>query len=340
MPVYKREGVWYARAQVGNRRIERSAGTGATKEEADELEEALFRRLREDRHARRTGKSLNRKFGEALLEYMTRPETQLLKSYQSLKSIANLIRPHLEDVPLENTVEAAEEMKQAFLGEGLQPATINRRLALVRRIVRLAHRKWKWLVHPLEITLLPEDNERHIYPEVDLVYRMVDSMDPEDADAILVIYFTGIRKGEFLRINKHPERYIRGGFIELYTGNKTKKPGRIPVVDAIRHIVERLPLKVTSNSIRRNFEKGRADVGRPELHLHDLRHGFASNIIEAGGDLVDVMKVLRHASSQTSKRYAHLKDKRLQMLAGRVSRMAGKRRATKSGEGGSNAANG
>jgi integrase len=328
MPVYKRDGVWYARAQVGSQRVERSAGAGASQAEAKELEESLRRRLREDRHARRTGASLNRKFGEALLHYMKLPETNKLKSYQSLKSKASLIRPYLEDYPLEQTPEAAEEMKQALISEDLQNATINRRLALVRRILKLCH-QWKWLTHPLSITLLPEDNERHIYPEVESVYELADKCRPDDGDAVLVIYFTGIRKGEFLKINRNPERYVHDGFIELYTGNKTKKPGRIPILQPIKSIIERMPLDVTSHSLRVSFEKARNAVGMPYLHLHDLRHGFASNIIESGGDLVDVMKVLRHSSSQTSKRYAHLHDKRLRRIAGRVARMAEKRRAQK-----------
>jgi integrase len=323
MPIGERNGIRFARVQIGGRRIEQSLGRGASKEEAKELESALRKRLRDDRHAKRVGQSLNRTFGEALITYLKLPETARLKSYKSLRSVAKLVKEHLVSVPLENITEKTEEMKQAFIAEGLQNGTINRRLALVRRIVRLAHRQWKWLVSPVEITLLPEDNERHIYPEVEFVYSLLDHCpSKEDADAILAIYFTGVRKGEFLRINRNPERYVRGNFIELYTGNKTKKPGRIPIVEQIKPIIERLPLKVTDWSIRVNFETARAAVNREDLHLHDLRHGFASNIIEAGGDLVDVMKVLRHSSSQTSKRYVHLLDKRLKRIAGKVSKLA------------------
>lgn len=333
MPIGKRNGVWYARVQLGGNRIERSLGSGASREEAKELEDALRQRLRDDRHAKRVGRSLNRTFGEALLEYMKSPEAQKLKSYVSLKSVANLIRPYLEDKPLEMAQECAEEMKQALLAEGLQPATINRRLALVRRIVRIAHRKWKWLSSPIEITLLPEDNERHIYPEMDLAYSLVDSCNSENGDALLVIYFTGMRRGEFLRVNKNPDRYIRGNFIELYSGNKTKKVGRIPITDTIQAIVKRMPLNVTENTLRNSFERAREAVGRPELHLHDFRHGFASNIADAGGDLLDIMKLLRHTSPQTSKRYVHLLDKRLRRVAGKVARLAaGKRRERKENE--------
>jgi len=328
MPITKRNGVWYARVQVGNQRIERSLGVGATKEQAKELEASLRKRLLEDRHAKRVGKSLNRTFGEALLEYMKQPETMRLKSYQSLKSVANLIRPYLEDVPLEQTPEKAEEMKQVFLAEELNSATINRRLALVRRILRLAYFSWKWLTQPLTVTLLPEDNERHIYPEPDIAAELAATCtSKDDGDALLFIYFTGVRRGEFFRINRNPEAYIKDYVLALYSGNKTKRPGRILIAEGIRHIADRMPLKITKDSIRYHFEKGRALVGRPELRLHDFRHGFASLIIESGGDILDVKKLLRHTTIKTTERYTHLLDKRLHKIVRKADRVAaGKRR--------------
>jgi integrase len=332
VPTYKRGGIWYARAQVGNRRIEQSAGAGASQAEAKELEQSLFKRLREDRHAKRVGKSLNRTFGEALLEYLRLPETQNLRSYQSLKSVANLIRPHLENVPLENTPEKAEEMKQVFLAGKLSSSTINRRLALVRRILTISYEKWKWITAPLYVSLLPENNERHIYPEPELVADLAAACPSKDnGDALLVIYFTGMRRSEFIAVNQHPLTYIQKNTLMLYSGFKTKKPRRVPILPAIRHIVKRMPLDVDYESLRYNFETARLAVGRPEMHLHDLRHGFASMIAESGGELIDIMRLLGHTSAQTTQRYTHLLDKRLRTVVGNVGRLAaGKRRSHKS----------
>lgn len=330
MPIYKRDGIWYARAQVGNQRIEQSAGKGASQEDAKELEAALRKRLRDDRQAKRVGRSLNRTFGEALLEYLKQPETMRLRSYHSLKSVANLICDHLENVPLEQTPEKAEEMKQAFLAQKLEPATINRRLAMVRRILNLAYRKWKWLSAPLYITLLPENNERHIYPEVKLVMELVAKCQSEaDGNAILVIYFTGMRRGEFFKVNQDPAQYIQDNFLMLYSGNKTKKPRRVPIINAIRHIIRQMPLNVDANSLRKAFEIGRQAAGRPELHLHDLRHGFASLIAESKGDIVDIMRLLGHTNAQTSQRYTHLLDTRLRSVMSNLGRVAAGKRRTK-----------
>ncbi len=327
MPVYKRGGIWYARVQVGNRRVERSVASGGQKE-AKELEAALRQRLESDRHAKRVGRSLDRTFGEALLEYLKQPETQALRSYPYLLSKAALIRPHLETTALEQVPEAAEQMKQTFLAAGLKPATINRRLALVRRILRLSYRPWRWLKAPLSLTLLTEDNERHVYPSAEVTRQLAAACPDKDAgDALLVIFFTGMRRGEFFMVNADPT-HAREGFIHLYSGTKTNRPGRIPIVEEIAPIVARMPLDLTPNQLRRNFETARAAIGWDDLHLHDLRHGYASWLAAADADFLDVMSLLRHVSPASTKRYTHLLDKRLQAAVSRAA-TAEKRRGRK-----------
>lgn len=52
--------------------------------------------------------------------------------------------------------------------------------------------------------------------------------------------------------------------------------------------------------------------GLEELRIHDLRHSFASILINSGSaTLYDVQHLLGHYSSQTTERYAHLASERL-----------------------------
>jgi integrase len=319
VPVFKRNGVWYARAEVGKGRIERSAGKGASYAKAKELETELYRKLQDDRHAKRVGRSLNRTFGEALLHYLKQPETRNLRSYESLKSVANTIKDYLIDCALEETPEKAAEMKQVFLAQGLQPATINRRLALVRRILHLAYKEWKWIKSPLSVSLLAENNQRQYYPTPEEVQALAKACPNQDVgDALLVVYFTGMRRSEFLRVNRNPGEYIKDYRLLLYAGNKTKKPRRVPLANQIRPIVDRMPLKVNAESLRYSFEKAREALGMAHLHLHDLRHGFASQVIESGGSMKDVKDLLGHVLMQTTDRYTHLTDRHLETVVGRA----------------------
>ncbi len=49
----------------------------------------------------------------------------------------------------------------------------------------------------------------------------------------------------------------------------------------------------------------------PELRIHDLRHSFASFLINAGESLYTVQKILGHTQVKTTQRYSHLSQESL-----------------------------
>lgn len=42
--------------------------------------------------------------------------------------------------------------------------------------------------------------------------------------------------------------------------------------------------------------------------MHDLRHSFATNLVNAGRSIFEVGRLLRHMQVRTTQRYAHLSD--------------------------------
>ena len=50
----------------------------------------------------------------------------------------------------------------------------------------------------------------------------------------------------------------------------------------------------------------RARAGLQDLRLHDLRHSFASFLVNEGVSLYVVQALLGHANARTTQRYAHL----------------------------------
>jgi site-specific recombinase XerD len=63
------------------------------------------------------------------------------------------------------------------------------------------------------------------------------------------------------------------------------------------------------------WRRVRGAAGLAEVRLHDLRHSFASNIVNAGGSLPVIGALLGHRSTQTTARYAHLADDPLRDVA-------------------------
>ena len=55
----------------------------------------------------------------------------------------------------------------------------------------------------------------------------------------------------------------------------------------------------------------RKRAGLPDLRVHDLRHSFASFLVNAGRSLYEVQELLGHADIRTTSRYAHLSRERL-----------------------------
>ena len=65
-------------------------------------------------------------------------------------------------------------------------------------------------------------------------------------------------------------------------------------------------------SIFYSWDAARQRAGLGYVRIHDLRHSFASFLVNAGRSLYEVQEILGHADSRTTTRYAHLSRDRLQ----------------------------
>lgn len=63
----------------------------------------------------------------------------------------------------------------------------------------------------------------------------------------------------------------------------------------------------------------RGDARLPHLRLHDLRHQYASMLVNSGRTLYEVQQVLGHSDPSVTQRYAHLSTKSLQDAANSAS---------------------
>jgi integrase len=74
--------------------------------------------------------------------------------------------------------------------------------------------------------------------------------------------------------------------------------------------------------VRRSFKNACQKAGVKELRFHDLRHTFATRLIESGADLITVRDLLGHFSVRVTQRYTHSNQDRkkeaLELLAQRA----------------------
>ena len=72
-------------------------------------------------------------------------------------------------------------------------------------------------------------------------------------------------------------------------------------------------------SIFNAWDTARNKAGLGGLRVHDLRHSFASALVNHGVPIYDVQKLLGHQSIKTTERYSHLAPERLRSSAGAAS---------------------
>lgn len=300
MPIRKRGAGWQVDVRIGGRRARQ---TVATKALAIELEA----KWREDAQRTRAGLEPRRTLADALAEYLT-TSAPALRSYDSLLYVARVVRPYLNR-PLDRIGDAAAELIRDGRAAGRKPATINRHLALLRRLGNLAL-VWGWTDTPVgkRVQLLPERNERHVYLTPEQVEALAAACDTDGArDAIRLAAYTGLRRGELLALRAQD---WRDGALWLAT-SKSGRPRRVPVPPSLHDVCKRLPLRTTAAYLRGDFERARAAVGLPGVRFHDLRHTYASLLVQAGVDLRAVKDLMGHSTMQMTSRYAHLEDKHL-----------------------------
>lgn len=312
MSVRQHRGKWLVdiRDRKNNLRIRRTVGT---RREGQQLEATIRSQIQRQ-------KIPNAGIEQALTEYL-KGEAKMLKDYNGLLSKARAIRPYITGQTFDAIGTVAARIKKEMIGQNLKPATINRRLALLRRLGNLAF-EWGWIDHPAgkRIKLLPGETERHYYLTMQQVQEFA-KLCPKTGAIIKIAAMTGLRRKELQ--NLQPQQLIKDEnnavtWIALNTDTKSSRPRMVPVPSIIRPLFNEYtwPLDRSYNQLlRTEFEAARTSLGMPHIRYHDLRHSYASFLIQHGAGLKQVGELMGHSNTQMTNRYSHLMDEHLMELA-------------------------
>lgn len=327
MPIRKHGKGWEVRVQHAYGRASRSFGDYR---DAQEYERTLLHRINDHRVGRIPRYSL----AEALEKWL-KVEAKSLQSYENLVDKTRLLYPFIKGRRLDEIAEVAEEVKAAGMKRGvrskapLKPATINRRLAILRRVARLAHRQWDWLDRDLgaKIKLLPGEEARLQQATPEQTKTLMARAKPRTRKAIVWAALTGLRKGEMRRVT--PDSF-QGRAIVLHR-TKTARPRIVPLAAGLNP--RDFPFGLTENELSEDFREARDDAGMPWLQFRDLRRTCGSWIVQRTGSLKAAQDILGHSTiTVTAKHYAHLLTGHLRQAVATLPRLAGIARGTKAGK--------
>lgn len=201
-------------------------------------------------------------------------------------------------------------------GVTLTPATVRNRLALLKAACR-----WGWKQHAMcesdptaRMQLPTVKNERHVYKGRADMLALAKATDRRDVRALIrVAFYSGMRKGELRRA------VFEGGALHL-ADSKNNERRSVPVHPRILCCMRFVPFTAPKSTLDRGWQRARKRVGMSDVHLHDLRHSAASEMINADVDLFTVGAVLGHKDARSTKRYSHLRPEKLADAVGKIGR--------------------
>jgi len=198
----------------------------------------------------------------------------------------------------------------------LAPATIKNRIRYLTSACRYGWRHHGMSEHdPAEAVIVPSvKNERQTYITREQMIKLARACKHRPTRAVIKIaFYSGMRLGEIMRAKRSGENFV-------LADTKNGSPRMIPIHPKLNSCLKyKMP---TRYIIGYHFRMARKAVDMEWLHIHDLRHSAASELINNGVDLYTVGAVLGHKSSASTKRYSHLATESLKAAIMKMGRKA------------------
>jgi len=237
--------------------------------------------------------------------------------------------------------EIKRQQVQKFLGdiskEGISPATADHHVKLIRQML---NRAVEWEVissNPItRIKLFNPDNRKENYLESAELQQLLEVLNNDAnrgvCNVALFLLSTGARLNEALTATWDQIDKANRVWRIPATTSKSKRIRAVPLNDSAMELLGKLGTEGTSPNlfvsdktgesftwIQKVWDRLRKEAGLPHLRMHDLRHQYASFLVNSGRTLYEVQKILGHSSHSVTERYAHLSSASLMEAANSAS---------------------
>jgi integrase len=257
------------------------------------------------------------------------PFIQISKT--SWKQDLSLLRRHILPALGCKTLDVIERqdilaLVQKRITDGAAAGSVNRVVILLRFLYNQAIR---WGVvgvvsNPTkDIPLLKLNNQRQRFLSEQEAFKLLEAVQQSNntmlGSIVAFLLLTGARKREVLDARWDCIDWKRS--IWKIPISKSGKARYVPLSDTALLLLRqkqlqsvegcewvfpnpnsRMPYRCITNA----WSTARRRAGMEDLRIHDLRHSFASFLINNGRSLYEVQRILGHSSARMTERYAHL----------------------------------
>ncbi len=288
------------------------------------VEESLHtkkRREAEERYSKRVADIIDGSFFEkrkAATKTFREMTEKYLKKYHRIRD-EHTVKKLLPSFGKLTLAEITTELISDYKDEReltVKPATVYQELSLMRRMWNVARKEWKWTRDNPAADLsfsVGNSNARDRWLSVEEERSLLEkATNPAWLRSLIVTALhTGMRRGEILALEWKDIDFTR----RLLTvhrsknGEKRSIPLSQTLTDTLRAIKVRnisgrvFPLAPRSLRVAFDATLEKADI--KDFHFHDLRHTFATRLVQAGVDLYRVKELLGHKTIAMTMRYAH-----------------------------------
>lgn len=261
-------------------------------------------------------------------DYLERHASKKRSYKEDKRMIEKIILPALGDQQVQKV--SRRDIESLHLQLEKTSVQGNRVLALLSKMFTLAL-KWGWCSeHPVKGIQRYHEEKRDIWlrdQELNRFWEAVERYPTRPpALALKILIYTGARKNELLKATWDQFELEKGVWTKPPRSMKDKKLHHLPLSEQTVAVLKALKTMNTKNSsylfpgpkgdkpledIKRFWNKIRKEADIEEVHIHDLRHTYASHLVSSGLSLSIVGKLLGHTQASTTQRYAHLADEPL-----------------------------
>jgi integrase len=312
MSLFKRGNTWWVDFSTpSGERIRRSAGTGK-KTEAQEFHDKL---KMESWRIQKLGDRPKYTWDDAGYQWLveTRHKRTHKEDIQKLAWLQQFLRGKVLAAITREEIAMIGERKRAEAS----PATANRFLALIRAILRKACFEWNWIDKAPNVKLYKESKRRVRWLLPEQVNLLIHELPVHQRDVVLFALATGLRQANVVHLCWNEVDLDR--HTAWIPGDKAKGQEDVHVslsqfaVELLQRQLGKHPDRVFTYAGRPvgqvNTSAWRSALKRAGIEnfrWHDLRHTWASWLIQNGTPLYELQEMGGWKSAEMVRRYAHL----------------------------------